>query len=103
VRCCITPKACDLWQEQIEQWPPSLQQVVFWVESAYFIEKFVPMCWQLPASGPSSAHVTAWMELQDKSAAGWSRPFRPCPHLPGLWELQGPAQGRPWHLVSLRE
>jgi hypothetical protein len=39
--------------------------------------------------------VAIWMEQHDSSAASWSRPLRPCPHLPGVWELQGRAQGRP--------
>jgi hypothetical protein len=91
--------ACKLWQQQVQRWVPGLQQVVFWVETDRYIQAFVPMCWRLPGTGPGSLQVTAWLEEQDSSAPGWARPFRPCPHLPGVWELQGAAQGKPWHLL----
>jgi hypothetical protein len=85
----------------VPQWPAGLRQVLFSVKSAMHMrsESIVPMCWQLPLAGPGRAQVAVWLEEQDSSAAGWSRPFRPCPHLPGVWELQGAVQGRPWDSV----
>jgi hypothetical protein len=83
---------------QVHEWPVGLQQVVFWTDGEAYGQRFKPMSWQL--SAPGRTQVTAWLEQQDKSAPGWARPFRPCPHLPGVWELQGEVDGRPWYLVS---
>jgi hypothetical protein len=94
-------RACALWQQQARQWPSSLQQVVFWVTHFPVSGRFKPMCWQLPASAPGRAQVTAWLAQQGRSASGWARPLRPCPHLPGVWELQSVAPDRPWHLMLM--
>jgi hypothetical protein len=81
-------------QLQLQPWPTGLQQVMFWVGSRLFhCGSCEPMCWQ--QAGPSGGQVAVWLEAQGTMAAGWARPLRPCPHLPGVWELQGPAQSRP--------
>jgi hypothetical protein len=80
---------------QLQSWPVALQQVIFWASPDWYCSSFTPMCWQ--QVGPSGRQVTVWVESQDAMAAGWARPLRPCPHLPGVWELQGPAQGRSWY------
>jgi hypothetical protein len=83
----------------IQQWTAALQQVLFCVPRGISPASIVPMCWQLPASGAGRPNVTAWLEERNASAPGWARPLRPCPHLAGVWELQGPAPGRPWDLA----
>jgi hypothetical protein len=85
---------------QVQQWPAGLQQIVFSAEYGRYGDSFQPMCWQLPSAGVGKAQVAVWLEEQYRLATTWSRPFRPCPHLPGVWELQGAAAGRPWHLVK---
>jgi hypothetical protein len=76
----------------LQEWPAQLQQIMFCVEHVvYYYKGFAPVCWQYTPSAPGSAHVNVWLEYLDESAAGWARPFRPCPHLPRVWELQGPA------------
>jgi hypothetical protein len=77
--------------QQVPEWPASLQQVEVWVESIPGSVLFQPRCWTfIPVSAPG-LQISVWMELRDSTAKGWVRPFRPCPHLPGVWELQGPA------------
>jgi hypothetical protein len=71
----------DVWV-----WPASLQQVVFWVAGADTNPQ--PMCWLFGPTATSSAQFTVWVEQPSGLAPGWARPFRPCPHLPGVWELQ---------------
>jgi hypothetical protein len=85
---------------QVQQWPPQLQQVVFQLEHMCMMgfHSITPMRWQFGAA-PGNRQITAWLEESDQSAARWARPFCPCPHLRGVWELQGPVQSRPWHLV----
>jgi hypothetical protein len=82
-----------------QQWPAQLRQVMFWVDPRGGRYSFQPMVWQFTPPAPGSAAVTAWLEEPDGSAAGWSRPLRPCPHLPGVWELQGEVapEGRAWY------
>jgi hypothetical protein len=84
----------------VVHWPVRLQQVLFWAVHIHNTDSFEPMCWQFTPSAPASMQVTAWLEEKDQSAPGWARPFRPCPHLPGVWELQGEVQSRPWHLMN---
>jgi hypothetical protein len=81
------------------QLPAGLQQAMFSLQPDVDCDSFVPKCWQLPASASGCGQVMVWVEQQDRSAAGWARPLRPCPHLAGVWELQGPAQSRPWQLM----
>jgi hypothetical protein len=82
-------KACSIWEQVKSAVPAGVQQVVFWAAHDPAVPSFAPMCWQLDVAAPGGVQVTAWLEEPDLSAAGWRRPMRPCPHLPGAWELQG--------------
>jgi hypothetical protein len=86
--------------QQVAVWPASLQQVMFWVPNVYpRLEKRVrPSCWQYTPPAPGSTQFDVWFEVGGPSgdasvASSWARPFRPCPHLPGVWELQGECEG----------
>jgi hypothetical protein len=83
----------------VQQWPGKLRTVIVQPRDHYVSRCLKPMAWQLTPVAQGSVQVTAWLEGQNSCAAGWARPLRPCPHLPGVWELQGRAEGRPWHLV----
>jgi hypothetical protein len=88
-------------QEQLQQvvgWPASLQSVVLWMHPRWDISRTCETCsWCFtPAAG--SRLVTVWYEQQRGMARGWARPFRPCPCLPGVWELQGEVAGRNWQV-----
>jgi hypothetical protein len=87
-------------QMQLQAWPMQLQQVTFLASPKISMYRCGPMCWQQAA--PGGAQVTVWVERQSVVAPGWTRPLRPCPHLPGVWEVQLPVQNRPWHLVGLQ-
>jgi hypothetical protein len=83
----------DMVQEllqQVQEWPASLQQVEVWVSSDDTGAK--RMCWQHTPAVPAGGRFTVWVEQREGKAAGWTRPLRPCPHLPGVWELQGQPQ-----------
>jgi hypothetical protein len=75
---------------RVEGWPASLQQVVVWSSSSggckTHSQHFTP-------SGPSSRRVTVWYEQWRGTAQRWVRPLPPCPHLAGVWELQGEVAG----------
>lgn len=87
--------------QQVQQQAVGLQHVVFWIDGDdNSAPGFAPMCWQLAPAAGVSGQVTAWLEQQEGCALGWGRPFCPCPHLPGVWELQGQAEGRPWDQVG---
>jgi hypothetical protein len=81
--------------KQVQLHRAGLQQVTFWVSSNLVASSFSPM------SVPCGTQVTVWLERQGDVASGWARPLRSWPHLPGVWELQGPAPlaGRLCHLV----
>jgi hypothetical protein len=83
--------------EQVQPWPAGLQQVTFWVKPNLVGSSFKPKLWAQTA--PCGTVVAMWLERQGGVARGWARPLRSCPHLRGVWELQGPAQGRPLHKV----
>jgi hypothetical protein len=93
VGCTYQAKAQALLQ-QVAEWPASLQQVVFWVVKCLPIIGAGPSYWQHTPAQPGGKPFAVWLEEGDRSggasvAQGWVRPFRPCPHLPGVWELQG--------------
>jgi hypothetical protein len=97
VEAAAEPRSMALVQQHlsgVEVWPASLQHVVFVVEGTDINPK--PRCWRFGPSATSSAVFTVWVEQQLGSAPGWARPFRPCPHLPGVWELQEEVQGSCW-------
>jgi hypothetical protein len=75
--------------QQVEEWPASLQQVVVQVSSGCVGPK--RMSFQFTPEGSAGGPFAVWVEQQEGEAAGWARPLHPCPHLPGVWELQGQA------------
>jgi hypothetical protein len=78
--------------QQVPEWPATLQQVEVWVPVHLLQVK--PAGWQFTAARPAGLQFSVWLEQQDSGTArGWERPFRPCPHLPGVWELQGQVEG----------
>jgi hypothetical protein len=83
-------------QQQLQQlpgWPASLQQVLLDMPPDAPVREGKPHSWTFTPVGRGNGKVSVWLEqsrLLD-FAPGWVRPFRPCPHLPGVWELQGPA------------
>jgi hypothetical protein len=85
--------------EQVQPWPAQLQQVMFELEHYFGHASIIPQHWQF-AAAPGGAQVTVWLEECDLSARRWARPLLPCPHLPGVWELQGLIPGRAWHMVG---
>jgi hypothetical protein len=86
-------------QQQLPQlpgWPPGMQQVVLHKAECADAEEFKARCWTFTPFSPGSKQISVWLEQQRGVAQGWSRPFRPCPHLPGVWELQGEVQSSNW-------
>jgi hypothetical protein len=81
--------------QQLQGWPASMQQVVLDLHADADVQMRKPRCWTFTLVGPGSGEVSVWLEQRrssvDRLAPGWARPFHPCPHLPGVWELQGPA------------
>jgi hypothetical protein len=82
--------------QQVQVWPASLKQVVVWEAKQPIFGKG-PCSWQHTPSEAGGVHLDAWFEDADrdggaKVARNWARPFRPCPHLPGVWELRGEVQ-----------
>jgi hypothetical protein len=89
----------QLQLELLPGWPASMQQVVLTMVVPADAEEVKSHCWTFTPSSPGSRQVTVWLEPHRQRrdlAKGWSRPFRPCPHLPGVWELQGEVQGSNW-------
>jgi hypothetical protein len=84
--------------QQIPEWPASMQQVVVWLPDPWEplwqrIPLLKPVCCQFTAPQPAGLQFSVWLEQRNATARGWARPFRPCPHLPGVWELQGEVEG----------
>jgi hypothetical protein len=84
--------------QQVQVWPASLQQVVFGFSGAGDVQ-VMPSRWQhTPSrSGASSQQIAVWLEedyMCGQLVQHWARPFNPCPHLPGVWELQGQEEDR---------
>jgi hypothetical protein len=57
-----------------------------------------PTHWQIPPAVPGSAPISVFIEEEEDmwQVHGWSQPLVPCPHLTGVWELQGEAQEGGW-------
>jgi len=88
-----TPAAGQLL-EQVQVWPPGLQQLVLWAALWWTNRWVMPRHWRHTPQAPGSVPFDVWWEQEAAVgspgvAQGWARPFRPCPHLPGVWELQG--------------
>jgi hypothetical protein len=89
---------------KVGEWPPSLQSVVLWVHWMAGQSKCKTRSWAFtpPGAGSSSSSsrkVTVWYEQRRGTAERWARPLRPCPHLPGVWELQGEVEGSNWQAL----
>jgi hypothetical protein len=95
----MQPAIAGWFLEQVQPWPAQLQQVMFELEHYFGDASIIPQRWQF-AAAPGGAQVTVWLEEWDLSARPWARPLLPCPHLPGVWELQGLIPGRAWHMVA---
>jgi hypothetical protein len=78
--------------QQVQEWPASLQQVEVWVTAGSTGAK--RMAWEYVSEAPVGGRFSVWLEQLEGKGAGWGRPLRPCPHLPGVWELQEPLLGR---------
>jgi hypothetical protein len=84
--------------QQVQVWPPGMRRVVVWVGKLTPWQCVAPHHWQHTPSAPGSVPFEVYFEMGDRSgnsevARGWARPLRPCPHLPGVRELQGEVQG----------
>jgi hypothetical protein len=84
--------------QQVQVWPPALQQVVVWMDQRLAVQGIAPRHWQHTPSALGSAPFTVYFEEGNRSgsgqaAQGWARPFSPCPHLPGVRELSNEVQG----------
>jgi hypothetical protein len=56
-----------------------------------------PTHWQVTPAVPGGAGpIRVYTEEDMWQVHGWSQPLVPCPHLPGVWELQGEAQEGGW-------
>jgi hypothetical protein len=81
--------------QQVQVWPPRLQQLVIWVQRRLAGRGVAPRRWQHTPSAPGSAPFTVFFEEGDRFrrsvsrevAPGWAHPLSPCPHLAG--EVQG--------------
>jgi hypothetical protein len=87
------PSACRLLG-QVQVWPAGLQQVVYWAAKAPGTRGNMPQRWEHIPAAPGSAPICVWLEetgpfRSESVARGWARPWRPCPHLPCVWELLG--------------
>jgi hypothetical protein len=84
--------------QQVQVWPPRLQQLVIWVPQRLAGRGVAPRRWQHTPAAPGSAPFTVFFEEggrygSSQVAEGWARPLSPCPHLPGVQELAGEVQG----------
>jgi len=65
-----------------------VQQVLVTFPNGDCGSHFKPKSWQFIPTVPGGVPVSVWVgEEEDGVAPGWQRPLRPCPHLPGVWEL----------------
>jgi hypothetical protein len=84
-------------QQQLQRvpvWPASMQQVVLDLPEDACVRECKPRCWSFTTVNHGSGQISVWLEQRRGSlpvAPGWARPLYACPHLPGVWELQGPA------------
>jgi hypothetical protein len=84
--------------QQVQVWPPAMQQVVVWMDRRLATQGVAPRSWQHTPAAPGSAPFSVFFEEGDRFgssqvAEGWARPFSPCPHLPGVRELPGLVHG----------
>jgi hypothetical protein len=74
----------------VQVWPASLQCVVFWMAPVSYKWRHTLICpktWEHSIGGRAQRSIQVWLELPGEAADGWSRPFRPCLHLQGVWGL----------------
>jgi hypothetical protein len=83
--------------QQVQGWPPALQQVMVWVDKRLANKGVAHLSWQHTPAAPGSVPFGVFFVEGDRFgssqvARGWPRPFSPCPHLPGVRELRGQVQ-----------
>jgi hypothetical protein len=78
---------------QVQAWPAGLQQVVVVRRAGSNGTPFKLASWHYSPAAPGGALFSVWLEQHTGFAPGWAQPLRPCPHLPGVWELQGEVDG----------
>jgi hypothetical protein len=81
--------ACRLL-ESVQVWPPGLQQVVLlgWGAGCHGVQGAIkPSGWVHTPSDAGAAPLNVWLERESEALPAWPRPWHPCPHLPGVWEL----------------
>jgi hypothetical protein len=71
--------------QQIQEWPAGLQTVRFWVVDTPWTSVRAPMRWHHDLAG--GKQVTAWLDTINSPSATTHGLMRPCPHLPGVWEV----------------
>jgi hypothetical protein len=82
----------QLLLDGVQAWPPALQQVLFTPSPAFGEPRRKPSSWVHTPPTPGAAPLTVWLEQDFGQVAGWPRPWQPCPHLPGVWELSSDGQ-----------
>jgi hypothetical protein len=88
---------------QVQDWPAVWEQVVEGGthfddhprHDRHIITTTCTSCRFTPAA-PGAVPITLLTEETGWSCHGWSQPLVPCPHLPGVWELQGQVAGSSW-------
>jgi hypothetical protein len=104
--CVQLPRASSEWDYpravveglvcQVQGWPALMQQATRAVMQSPDSAGSGPALWQFTPAVPGATLVHLWVEEEDWAAHGWSQPLKPCPHLPGVWQLQGRPQGSCW-------
>jgi hypothetical protein len=86
--------------EEVQVWPASCQQVVFWV-CTFGLCGVMTQHWHYTPAAADSSRIVVWLEEVDITdprgersilphrAPRWCRPLKPSPHLRHVWELQG--------------
>jgi hypothetical protein len=81
---------------QVRCWPAILQQVKRGAQERDDIGSFKRALWQFTPAGQGAAPVHLWLQHVVDASHGWSHPLCPCPHLPGVYELQGRVEDANW-------
>jgi hypothetical protein len=77
--------------QQVQEWPASLQQVVIWARPPGSVLSPQPRFWRFLPAGPGRAPFLVRLDTSGGEPRPAASQRRPCPYLPGAWELQGEA------------